>query len=153
MYYLPNSSITTSQMNEIDEMGPSWMSPIVCYLSSGELPDNRAESHKIQVQAARFSLVNSQLYKRSLGGPYLKCLTHQQGQYVLAELHHGICENHPSGRTVAHRAHTQGYYSPTMHADVVAYVTKCDHCQQQAPVSKVPAQNLTTITSPWTFTL
>ena len=80
MYYLPKSSITTSLMNEIDETGPSWMTPIVRYLSLRELKDNRAEAHKIQVQAARFSLINSQLYKWSLGGPYLKCLTHQQGQ-------------------------------------------------------------------------
>ena len=28
------------------------------YLSSGELSDNMIEAHKIQVQAARFSLVN-----------------------------------------------------------------------------------------------
>ena len=45
----------------------------------GEPLDNRAEAHKIQVQVARFSFVNGQLYKCSLDEPYLKCLTHQQG--------------------------------------------------------------------------
>ena len=55
----------------------SWMTPIMHYLSSGELSDNRIEAHKIQVQAARFSLVNGQLCKRSLDGQYLKCLTSQ----------------------------------------------------------------------------
>ena len=78
------------------------------YLSSGELPDNRVEAHK--VQAVRFSLVNGQLYKRSLDEPYLKCLTTQQGQYILAELHEGVCENHPGSKTLANKAHTQGYY-------------------------------------------
>ena len=86
------------------------MTPIVHYLSSGELPDNRIEAPKIHVQAARFSLMNGQLYKRSLDESYLKCLNNQQGQYVLVELHEGICENHPSNRTLAHKAHTQGYY-------------------------------------------
>ena len=38
-----------------------------------------------------------------------------------------------------------------MRADIVAYVRKCDRCQQQAPVSRVPTQHLTTITSPWPF--
>ena len=75
VYYQLESSITTSRVNEVDETGPSWMTPVVRYLSSGELPDNRANARKIQVQAARFSLINGQLYKRSLGGPYLKCLT------------------------------------------------------------------------------
>ena len=66
VYYQPESSITTNWVNKIDEACPSCMTPIVCYLSSGELPDNRAEAHKIQVQAAQFSIVNSQLYKPSL---------------------------------------------------------------------------------------
>ena len=77
VYYQLESSITTSRVNEVDETGPSWMTPVVRYLSSGELPDNRADARKIQVQAARFSIINGQLYKRSLGGPYLKCLTQQ----------------------------------------------------------------------------
>ena len=54
------------------------MAPIVHYLSSGDLLDNRIEAHKIHVQAIRFSLVNRKLYKRSLDGPYLNCLTTQQ---------------------------------------------------------------------------
>ena len=78
------------------------------YLSSGELSDNRVEAHKIQVQETRFSLVNGQLYKRSLDEPYFKCLTPQQGQHIQEELHEWICGNNPSGRTLAHRAHTQG---------------------------------------------
>ena len=77
VYYKPESSITTNQVNEVNETGPSWMTLVVRYLNLRELPDNRAETHKIQVQAAQFSLINRQLYKRSLGGFYLKCLTQQ----------------------------------------------------------------------------
>ena len=75
VYLQPASSITTNQVNEIDEVCSYWMTPIVRYLSSEELPDNRIEDHNIQVQATRFSLVNGQLYKRYLDGSYLKCLT------------------------------------------------------------------------------
>ena len=90
IYYQLELSITTNRVNEIDKACPSWMTPIVRYLSLGELSDNRAEAHKIRVRAGQFSLVNGWLYKRSLDEPYLKCLTHQQGQYVLAELHDGV---------------------------------------------------------------
>ena len=148
LYYQPESSITTNRVNKIDETGPSWITLVAPYLSSGELPDNKVEAHKIQVQAARFSLINGQLYIRSLGGPYLKCLTQQQGQYILAELYDGISENHPGGRMLAHRAHTQGYYWLTMWVDSASYVRKCDRCQRHAPILKHPAQDLTTITSP-----
>ena len=128
VYLQQTSSITANQVNKINEACSSWMTPIVHYLSSRELPDNRIKAHKIQVQAARFSLVNGQLYKQSLDEPYLKCLTTQKGQYILAELHEGICGNHLSGKTSAYKAHTQGYYWPTMRANV-AYVKKCDRCQ------------------------
>ena len=130
VYYQLESSITTNQVNDIDETGPSWMNLVALYLSSRELLDNIAKAHKIQVQATRLSLINDQLYKRSLGGPYLKCITQQQGHHILAELHDGICRNHPFGRTLAHRAHTQGYYWPTMWVDVATYFRKCDRCQQ-----------------------
>ena len=110
IYYQLGSSILHTQVSQIEEVPPSWMDPIRLYIATGELPNDRGRAHKIQIQSARFSLVDGQLYKRSLGGPYLKCLTPEQGQYVLVEFHEGICENHPRGRTLAHWAHTQGYY-------------------------------------------
>ena len=71
------SFITIDWVSRIDEVSPSWMAPIMHYLRSGELQDNRVEARKVKVQAARFSLVNGKLYKRSLDGPYIKCLTTQ----------------------------------------------------------------------------
>ena len=110
IYYKPDSSILHTQVSQIQGASPSWMDPIRLYIVKGELPDDRSIAHKIQIRSVRFSIIDEQLYKRSLGGPYLKCLTPEQGQYVLAELHEGICGNHLGGRTLAHRAHTQGYY-------------------------------------------
>ena len=151
IYYQPDSSILGAQINQIEEVPPSWMDPIWLYIATRELPNDRGKAHKIQIQLARFSLVDGQLYKRSLGGPYLKCLTPEQGQYVLAELHEGICGNHPRGRTLAHRAHTQGYYWPTMKSDVADYVKKCDPCQRMSPILKSPVQDLVYIFSSWPF--
>ena len=70
---------------------------------------------------------------------------------MLAKLHEGICGNHPSGRTLAHRAHTQGYYWTTMKFDAADYVRKCDRCQRQAPVLRLSTQDLVSISSPWPF--
>ena len=106
IHYQSNSSIITARVSQVNEVSLSWMNPIVQYINTGELPYERNKAHKIQIQSARFSLVNGQLFKRSLDGPYLKCLTTEQGQYVLAELHEGICGNYPGDRTLAHRAHT-----------------------------------------------
>ena len=107
------------------------------YINTGELSHDINKAHKVQIQSARFSLVNEQLFKRSLDEPYLKCLTTEQGHYVLAELHERICGNHLGGRTLGHIAHTQGYYWPTLRVDASNYVRT--------------AQELISITSPWPF--
>ena len=121
------------------------------YINTGELPDDRNKAHKIQIQSAIFSLINGRLFKRSLDGLYLKCLSTEHGQYVLFELHEGICGNHLGSRTLAHKAYTQEYYWPTMRSNAVNYVRKCDRCQRLAPVLRSPAQDLISITSPWPF--
>ena len=151
IYYQPGSSILHTQVSQVKESPPSWMDPIRLYIATRKLPDDRGMAYKIQIQPARFSLVDGKFYKRSLGGPYLKCLTPEQGQYVLVELHEGVCGNHPGGRTFAHRAHTQGYYWPTMKADAADYVKKCDPCQRMSPILKAPTQDLISISSPWSF--
>ena len=52
VYSQPESFIAASWVNEIEEVCLSWMTPIVRYLSSGELSDSRVKAHNIQVQAA-----------------------------------------------------------------------------------------------------
>ena len=49
IYYQLKSSIVTNRVNEIKEACPSWMTLILLYLCSGELPDSRVEAYKIQV--------------------------------------------------------------------------------------------------------
>ena len=52
---------------------------------------------------------------------------------------------------MAHRAHTQVYYWPTMKSDAADYVRKCDRCQRQAPILRSSAQDRMSILSPWPF--
>ena len=84
IYYQPESSILHAQINQIEEVPSSWMDPIRLYLAMGELHDDRDKAHKVRIQSARFSIIDGQLYKRSLGGSYLMCLTPEQVKYVLA---------------------------------------------------------------------
>ena len=77
IYHQSASSITTNRVSQIDEACTSWLAPMMHYLSLRKMLDNRVKAHKVQVQAARFSLVNWKLYKWSLDGPYLRCLTTQ----------------------------------------------------------------------------
>nr|CAN71147.1 hypothetical protein VITISV_038768 [Vitis vinifera] len=143
------STCNTIEAKQADDQ--EWTNDIIGYLRTGTLPEDPKQAHKIQVQAARFTLIGEHLYKRSFTGPYLRCLSHSEALYVLTELHEGVCGNHSGGRSLAHRAHSQGYYWPTMKKDAAAYVKKCDKCQRHAPIPHMPSETLKPISGPWPF--
>ncbi|KAL6332056.1 hypothetical protein AAG906_020735 [Vitis piasezkii] len=145
-------SITeASTCNTIEESqgdDQEWTEVITRYLRIGSLPDEPKQAHKIWVQVARFTIIREHLYKRSFTGPYLRCLNCLEALYVLAELHEGVCGNHSGGRSLAYRAHLQGYYWSTMKKDATAYVKKCDKCQRHAPILHVSSETLKPISAP-----
>ena len=57
------------------EMGPSWMDPIVDYLTKDILPADRKEAAKVHKNATRYWISREgKLYKKSYTGPYLLCV-------------------------------------------------------------------------------
>ena len=92
-------------------VGPSWMDPIIQFLSKDILPEDKSDAEKIRWKAPQFWLSEDQkLYKRSFSGPYLLCIHPKASKLILEELHERICGSHTGGRSLAHRAITQGYW-------------------------------------------
>lgn len=151
IYVQVTPTIAESHICNAVKEDQDWTVGIKAYLQAGTLPEDSKHAHKIRVQAARFTLIGDDLYRRSFGGPYLRCLTQLEVQYVLAELHEGVCGNHSGGRTLAHRAHSQEYYWPTMKQDAEAYARKCDKFQRYAPIPHIPTKTLNSVTSLWLF--
>ncbi|KAL6339335.1 hypothetical protein AAG906_028062 [Vitis piasezkii] len=69
-------SIALEWVYDVAHVDLGWMQPIANYLRIGEVPEDGKQAHKLHIQA-------------SFGGPYLKCLTNFEAQYVLVELHEG----------------------------------------------------------------
>ena len=91
-------------------VGSSWMDPIISFLKEDILPSNKLEAEKIRRKASRFWLSRDQkLYKRSFSGPYILCIHPETSELLLEELHERICRSHTGGRSLSHRAITQGY--------------------------------------------
>ena len=72
----------------------SWMTPIISYLKDGTLPEGKDEARKLRVRSARYVFLNDALYKRGFSQPYLRCLSPDDANYVLREVHEGACGNH-----------------------------------------------------------
>ena len=94
---------------------PSWMDSIVQFLKEDILPEEKIEVDKIRRKATNYWISEDhKLYKRSFSGPYLLCVHPELTESLLEELHEGIYGSHTGGRSLAHRAITQGYWWPNM---------------------------------------
>ena len=129
----------------------SWMEPIWDYIIDGRLPDDSKEAAKIRTRSARFTNHKGSLYKQGFFTPVLKCIAGKDIEYVLREVHEGICENHIGAGALAGKVLRQGYYWPTILKDAADLVKKCRICQEHAKISRLPSEPLTSITSPWPF--
>ena len=89
------------------------MDSIMQFLKEDTLPEERVEADKVRRKATRYWLSeNQKLYNRSFSRPYLLCVHHELTESLLEQLHEGICGSYTGGRSLAHRAITQGYWWP-----------------------------------------
>ena len=102
------------QVHQI-KVGPSWMNPILLFLEKEILLEEKLEAEKVQRKTPQFWLSeDKKLYTCSFSGPYLLCVHPEASESLLEELHEGICRSHTGGRSLSHRAITQGYWWPGM---------------------------------------
>ena len=110
-------SSATMNMVQINQVRarPSWMDPITQFLKEDILLEEKIEADKIRKKATSSWLSeDNKLYRRSFSGPYLLCVHPDKTELLLEEMHEGICGSHTGGRSLAHRAITQGYWWPNM---------------------------------------
>ncbi|XP_016195145.1 uncharacterized protein LOC107636127 [Arachis ipaensis] len=75
----------------LTEISPSWMDSITDFLQNGKLPGGEKEAKVLRREAAKYTVIQGQLFKKRLSQPLLKCLHPDQMDYVLREVHEGCC--------------------------------------------------------------
>ena len=118
------------------------MDPIWDYLVDGTLLSDPKEASKLKTRLARFTIHRGTLYKRGFSTPIPKCVGKEDANYVLIEVHEGICGNHIGARTLA---------ANYVLKDATKLVKKCKICQEHAQISHLPSKPLTSIISPRPF--
>ncbi|XP_026416910.1 uncharacterized protein LOC113312369 [Papaver somniferum] len=94
-----------------------WRTPIIKYLTNGDLPSDQQLAHKIISRSGNYQLRDGVLYKQSYLGPLFRCISFAEGHDILKEIHYGYAGNHSGGRSLAHKARLQGYFWPRMNED------------------------------------
>ena len=125
------------------------MDSIIQYLKDDMLPKDKIEADKIRRKTtSNWLSKDHKLYKRSFSGHYLLCVHPEQTESLLEEMHEGICGSHTGGRSLVHRAITQGYWWLNMQREALEYVKECDQCQRFAPSIHQPSGILNPLSSP-----
>ena len=131
---------------------PSWMDSIMQFIKEDVLLENKSKADKVRRKAPRFLLSEYQkLYKKSFSGPYLRCVHPEAIELILEELHEGICGSHTRGRSLSHKALTQGYWWPKTQKEAQDYGKKCNQCQRFTPNIHQPGGVLNPLFTPWPF--
>ncbi|GJX02785.1 reverse transcriptase domain-containing protein [Tanacetum coccineum] len=150
--FLENKSIYEKQVAKVvtEEEG-RWMSPIIEYLGSGILPADKKLARKIRVKAPIYQIIGEILYKRYFLTPWLRCVGLNQERSVIKEIHGGSYGLHAGPRSIMAKITTLGYYWPSMHRDSVEIIQNCDACQIHSSISRLPKQDMTSVTTAWPF--
>ncbi|GJR72933.1 reverse transcriptase domain-containing protein [Tanacetum coccineum] len=135
---------------EVEEEN-SWMTPIIEYLISRILPEDKKLARKVRVKAPNYRIIDGILYKRSFLTPWLRCIGPKQAKKVIREIHGGACGLHAGPRSLIAKITTLGYYWPSMHRDSIEIIQSYKACRIHSPISRLPKQDMTSITAAWPF--
>ena len=104
--HIPAPSVGLPEPLEVGSLSDDvlWMEPIIRYLKDGDLPSDKSEARRLKYKAARYCLIQDTLYRRGFTLPYLKCLGSDEAEYVMREIHEGICGNHYGAQSLAQKA-------------------------------------------------
>ena len=92
------------------EENRSWMAPIIQYLLNGVLPSDFVSAKRLVKEASYYTIVGDELSKRGLSQPLSKCLSLDQVNPVLEEVHEGSYGHHHKGKVLELKILRAEYY-------------------------------------------
>lgn len=128
---IPSFEISQSKF-VCEFVGPNspWYQDIYDYLHAQILPPNSSKNKcwAFICQAARYVIINENLYKRSFDQTLLRCLDSKEDETTLHKVHEGICGGHFNGLSLAKNMVWARYYWPTMEQDAYDFSKTCYNC-------------------------
>jgi hypothetical protein len=82
----------------------------MAYLHHYYEPDNTTEHIPMQQRAKAYQIIDNDMYKTSISGPFLRCIRRSKGQELLSEIHAGDCRGHIGARALAAKVLQQAFY-------------------------------------------
>jgi ribonuclease HI len=123
---------STTEPEEVMMIEEIWMQPYLVYMMNKILPEDTVEAQRIVRRSKAFVVLQGKLYKKSITGVLQQCVTPQEGQVILKDIHAGVCGHHASSRAIAAKAFQAGFYWLIAIEDAKDIIRRCEACQQFA---------------------
>jgi hypothetical protein len=101
---------SAAEPEEVMMIEETWMQPYLAYMINKTLPEDTVEAKRIIRRSKAFVVLQGKLYKKSISGVLQRCVTPQEGQVILKDIHAGVCGHHASSRAIAAKAFRSGFY-------------------------------------------
>jgi hypothetical protein len=99
-----------ADLEEVMMIEETWMQPYLAYMINKTLPEDTIKTRRIIRRSKAFVVLQGKLYKKSITGILQRCVTPQEGQDILKDIHVGVCGHHASSRAIAAKAFRVGFY-------------------------------------------
>lgn len=136
---------------EILVITPDWTVSYIAYILRRELPQDEDEARQIVRRSKAFTVMGDQLYRESVSGVAQRCISPEEGQLILEEVHSRTCGHHASSRTIVATAYRAGFFWPRANEMAKDIIDHCEGCQFYSNLSHKPASALKTIPLIWPF--
>ncbi|XP_019234034.1 PREDICTED: uncharacterized protein LOC109214553 [Nicotiana attenuata] len=103
------------------------------YLRHDKLPEDPKASRELQTKAARYYLIDGQLYRSSYQGPLDRYLGASEADYVKREVHEGICGNHSGADSLVLKLVRAGPYQKIDECEVMDFLWYYIICRFRIP--------------------
>jgi hypothetical protein len=123
---------STTELEEVIMVEVTWIQPYLAYMVNKTLPEDVVEAQRIVRRSKAFVVLQGKLYKKSITGMLQRCVTPQEGQIILKDIHAGVCGHHTSSRAIASKDFRVGFYWLTAIEDTKDIVRRCEACQRFA---------------------
>ncbi|XP_074301010.1 uncharacterized protein LOC141632357 [Silene latifolia] len=130
---------------------PHWRQPYHDWLQNDVLYADKKEVMSFKMKASKFVLIDNILFRRLMAGPYLRCLSSQEAQAIMHDIHNGECGNHVGGplpRASENRVYIltmTDYFSKWIEAEAFPQVLERYDCITEDKNQVEMASNLDTV--------
>lgn len=93
------------------------------------MPDTAEKRAELRRRLPLYLYANETLYRRSHNQTWLRCLSNQEAEQAMREVHQGVCGGYQSGPKMALKLKGMGYYWPSLVRDCMQWAQTYHQCQ------------------------